>query len=170
MSEDSKGTTSSSLFDTALGIIGAVVLFAMMMLTTADVVMRYVFNAPLRGAFELTEVMLVVLIFSGLPVVSHNNKHVTMDVIDRFLSESVRKGLAAVIHLIFSSALIGIAWLIWGKAGHLAQTGDTTADLKIPLAPFVYLMAFLIALSAVIHLIKALRREVGEGDDGGNVV
>ena len=48
----------------------AAILFAMMVLTTVDVVARYVFNRPLRGAFEITELLLVVLIFAGLPLVS----------------------------------------------------------------------------------------------------
>jgi len=169
MAEESQRTGRGAIFDALLGVIGAAVLFAMMILTTTDVVLRYVFNAPLRGAFELTELMLVVLIFSGLPLVSHNDKHVTMDVIDRFLTERLRKGLAAVIHLIFSAALIAIGWLVWGKAGRLAQTGDTTADLHIMLAPFVYLMSVLIVLTAIIHIMKAFRGELGQGG-GGNLV
>jgi len=43
----------------------------MMVLTFVDVVGRYLLNRPLRGAFELTELGLVVLIFAGLPLVSH---------------------------------------------------------------------------------------------------
>ena len=49
-----------------LGVAASAILFAMMLLTTVDVVARYVFNRPLRGAFEVTELLLVVLIFAGL--------------------------------------------------------------------------------------------------------
>ena len=166
MSEESQRTRRSAIFDTLLGIIGATVLFAMMMLTSTDVVLRYVFNAPMRGAYEVTELMLVVLIFSGLPLVSRNDKHVTTDLIDRFLTERSRKALATVIHLIFSAALIGISWLIWSKAGKLAQTGDTTANMHIVLAPFVYLMSVLIFITAIIHIMKAFRGELGAGGSG----
>ena len=157
-----------AVFDVLLGIIGAVVLFAMMMVTFVDVVMRYVFNAPLRGAFEATELMLVILIFSGLPLVSRNDKHVTTDLIDHFLGERTRRPLAFVIHLILCGALLAVSWLIWGKAGSLARTGDTTASLHIPVYPFVYLMSFLVLITAVIHVIKAFRGELGEGG-GANV-
>jgi len=34
--------------------------------TPADVISRYIFNWPLRGAFELTELLLLTLIFAGL--------------------------------------------------------------------------------------------------------
>jgi len=51
-----------------LGVAASMILLAMMLLTTVDVVARYLFNRPLRGAFEITELMLVVLIFAGLPL------------------------------------------------------------------------------------------------------
>ena len=37
-----------------LGIIAGVLLFCMMILTFVDVVLRYIFNAPLKGSFEIT--------------------------------------------------------------------------------------------------------------------
>ena len=80
----------------------------------------------------------------------------------------MRRVLAFVIHLILSAALLGVSWLILARAGTLARTGDTTAGLHIPIAPFVYLMSFLILVTAVIHVIKAFRGEFGEGG-GGNV-
>ncbi len=69
--------------------------FAMMLLTFVDVVARYVFNRPLRGAFEVTELMLLVLIFAGLPLVSYADEHVTMDFIDRVLAPAGAAGLRA---------------------------------------------------------------------------
>ena len=65
-------------------------LFLMMLLTFADVVARYLINRPIRGGFELTELTLLVLIFAGLPLVSHADEHVTMDFIDRLLPPRAR--------------------------------------------------------------------------------
>ena len=45
-----------------LGIAASALLFAMMCLTFADVVARYLFNRPIRGGFEITELTLLVLI------------------------------------------------------------------------------------------------------------
>src|SRR6188508_1853868 len=76
--------------DAVLGIASAAILFCMMLLTFVDVVARYLFNFPLRGGFEVTELMLLVLIFAGLPLVSHSDEHVTMDFIDRMLPARAR--------------------------------------------------------------------------------
>jgi TRAP-type C4-dicarboxylate transport system permease small subunit len=65
--------------DAVLGVAASAILFSMMLLTFVDVVARYLFNFPLRGGFEVTELMLLVLIFAGLPLVSHADEHVTMD-------------------------------------------------------------------------------------------
>ena len=52
----------------------------MMMITAVDVAGRYLFNKPLAGGFELTEMLLAALIYCGLPLVSaaaraHRHRH-----------------------------------------------------------------------------------------------
>ena len=54
----------------ALGVTSAAVLFLMMAITAVDVAGRYVFNKPLTGGFEITELLLAALIYCGLPLVS----------------------------------------------------------------------------------------------------
>lgn len=138
-----------------MAIIGGTVLFAMMGLTFIDVVLRYVFNAPLRGAFEVTELLMVMLIYSGLPLVSRHDEHVTTDLLDRYMPAAGRRVQHVIVHLICTAMLIGVTWIIWIKAGKIAAYGDTTAALQIRISPFVYLMCALIVATAVIHLVKA---------------
>ena len=52
--------------DRVLGAAAAVLLFCLMAVTTVDVIGRYIFNFPLRGGFEITELLLLTLIFAGL--------------------------------------------------------------------------------------------------------
>ena len=40
-----------------LAYLGSYVLFGMMLLTTCDVVGRYILNLPITGAYEITEVL-----------------------------------------------------------------------------------------------------------------
>src|SRR5215475_2687646 len=96
--------------DRALGFSAAVLLFCLMMLTTADVVGRYIFNWPIRGAFEITELLLLTLIFAGLPLAS--------------------------------------------RADEIAGYGDTTEVLRVPVGPFVYFMAIMVAVTGIVHLTK----------------
>jgi TRAP-type transport system small permease protein len=141
--------------DAILGVAASAILLAMMLLTVVDVVGRYVFNRPLRGAFELTELMLLVLIFAGLPLVSYADEHVTMDFIDRLLSPRGQLVLRRGTQVISAVLMLLLAWLVWFKADRIWAYRDTTDVLRIVYGPFVYFMAVMIGLAGLIHLYKA---------------
>jgi TRAP-type C4-dicarboxylate transport system permease small subunit len=126
----------------------------LMSLTTVDVVSRYIFNWPLRGAFEITELLLLSLIFAGFPLASRAGEHVTLDFIDRALTPPARRGLRRLMDLVCGVILLGLAWRVWVKADKIAAYGDTTEVLRLPVSPFVYVMALMVAVTAVVHLAK----------------
>ena len=68
--------------DRVLGFVAAAVLFAMMTLTFVDVFGRKFFTKPIYGAYEITEFLMGMLIFSALPLVTARQGHVTIDVFD----------------------------------------------------------------------------------------
>jgi TRAP-type transport system small permease protein len=141
-----------------LGVAASAILFAMMLLTTVDVVARYFFKRPLRGAFEVTELMLVVLIFAGLPLVSFTNEHAVMDFIDRLLGRRSMRALEAAVQVVSAALMLLLAWLMWSKADRIWAYRDATDVLRILYGPFVYFMAGTLALAGVIHLYKAVER------------
>jgi len=51
-----------------LGIIAGAMIMGMMVVTTVDVIGRDVFNRPLLGAFEVTEILMGLVIFAGMPL------------------------------------------------------------------------------------------------------
>jgi TRAP-type transport system small permease protein len=144
-----------SWIDIGLGALASLLLLALVFLTFADVLARYLFNAPLRGAFELTELSLLVLIFAGLPLASRADEHVTMDFIDKILSPRAQILLQRAVHFFSGIAILGLSYLVFLKAGKIMDYGDTTDVLKVPVGPFVYVMALMILLTGCIHVIKA---------------
>lgn len=144
--------------DALLGVVASVILFAMMLLTVVDVVARYVFSRPLRGAFEVTELMLLVLIFAGLPLVSFADEHAIMDFIDRLLGPRAQRGLERLVQLVNAGFMFLLTWLMWRKADRIWAYRDTTDVLRIVYGPFVYFMAVTLALAGAIHLYKSLQR------------
>ena len=140
--------------DAILGLAASALLLCLMLVTFVDVVARYLFNRPIRGAFELTELTLLVLIFAGLPLVSHADEHVTMDFIDRMLPQRAVPILVRLIHALVAAVFFFLTWQVLIKAGRIAGYGDTTDVLRIPVGPFVYFMAAMIGLTAVVHVFK----------------
>ena len=145
--------------DILLGGAASAVLLAMMLLTVVDVVGRYVFSRPVRGAFEVTELMLVVLIFAGLPLVSYADEHAVMDFIDRLLGPVGRRALWRAVQGVCGAFMFLLAWLVWLKADRIWAYRDATDVLRIVYGPFVYFMAIMLALAGAIHLHKAVGRQ-----------
>jgi TRAP-type C4-dicarboxylate transport system permease small subunit len=145
-----------SLLATLSGAIAALALFGIMVLTFIDVGGRKFLSESVPGSLELTELMMVVVIFAGLPLVSLRGEHVVFDSLDPLLAVPVRRVQALLVDLAVAAMLAGMAWLMWTKAGQMADYGDTTAQLKIAQAPFVYLMGGLLGLTALVHLLLAL--------------
>lgn len=149
-----------------LGYVAAAALFAMMVLTFADVTSRK-FWVSIPGSLEITELLMLVVIFVGLPLASLKGEHVFFDLLDQFLPASVRRWQSVMSNTICAALMAGSSWLVHVRAGRTAMQGDTTAQLQIGIAPFQYLAAALLLLTAVMHVYLAVRAIGGEGGDGG---
>jgi TRAP-type transport system small permease protein len=140
--------------DRACGLLSAAALFGIMVLTFVDVSGRKALSQSVPGSLELTELAMVLVIFGALPLVSLHGEHVVFDSLDRLLPPWLRRAQQALVSLFCAALLLGAAWLVWRKAGALAQFGDTTAILKISHAPFVYGMSGLLGVASCVHLVQ----------------
>ena len=141
-----------------LGAAASTILLVMMLLTFVDVVARYLFNRPIAGAFEVTELLLLVLIFAGLPLVTYADEHALMDFIDRLLGPRGTATLERIVQALCAAVMFLLAWLVWLKADRIWAYRDATDVLRIVYGPFVYFMAVAIAMTGVIHLYKTAAR------------
>lgn len=161
----------------AFGIVAAILLMLMMLVTFVDVVGRYLFNSPLPGGFELTEIMLAVLVFAGLPLVCRSEDNVTVTLLIDRLSPTLRSLHSMLMNLIAGGVLFVVAREMWDRAERLISRGNHTTHLEIPLGPLAQLMAILAAISAlfllfnvVMHVLDAAhRRAPAEHDPSRDV-
>jgi TRAP-type transport system small permease protein len=144
-----------SLLELLCGTLAGSALFGIMALTLVDVGGRKLASASVPGSLELTELLMVVVIFAGLPLVSLRGEHVVFDSLDPLLARALRRAQGLLVDLVVAGLLGGLSALMWDKAGQMADYGDTTAQLHIPQAPFVALMGALLALTALVHLLLA---------------
>lgn len=140
------------MLETVSGLLAGVALFAIMVLTFFDVGGRKLLDHSITGSLELTELLMVVVIFGALPLVSERGEHVVFDSMDPYLPEFVKKIQRALVHLLCAAVLLALGWLMWKTGGDFLATGETTAQLKILKAPFIYGMGLLCAFTGVVHL------------------
>ncbi|WP_376870702.1 TRAP transporter small permease [Albirhodobacter sp. R86504] len=140
----------------ALAVLGGVMLMSMMGLTIVDVIGRYIFNSPLSGATELTELLLAATIFLGLPAVSLSDDHVTVDLITDKLPQALQPVRRIISGLFAGGILLVVAWRIWVYAGQIGGYGGATTNLMIPIAPLGYFCALCTVAGALISALLPL--------------
>jgi TRAP-type C4-dicarboxylate transport system permease small subunit len=72
-------------FCTFFGVIAGLAILVMILSTTIDTTLRYVFSRPIPGVFELNEVILVVCVFMGLAWTQIERGHIRVVLILRKL-------------------------------------------------------------------------------------
>lgn len=162
----------NKLLEAACGVLAAVALFAIMILTFLDVSGRKFLSHSITGSLELTELLMVVVIFATLPLVSLAGEHVVFDSLDSKLPALFRRIQQAIVHLVSAGMLLGLAWLMWQTGGQFAESGEITAQLKILKAPFIYGMGVLCGITGLIHLAlmtQPPRRHAHDAPDGGTL-
>lgn len=149
--------------NSAANNIGLGILAVMTLLMMADVVTRYVFTLGVPGAYELIEFAMAVIVGFGLAYTAICGEHITVDFVTSRFSQRTR----AVINSITSFLELGlfclITWQVIINAEKLRDSAITSSILKIPVYPFVYVIAFGSAMLCLVflknlfnHLDKAL--------------
>jgi TRAP-type C4-dicarboxylate transport system permease small subunit len=141
------------LLDSLCSVLAAVALFAIMWLTLIDVTSRKLLSGSVPGSLEVTELLMVVVIFAGLPLVSLRGEHVVFDSLDALLPDAVRRVQQVVIEALCAVALGALGWLMAVKASQMLEYGDKTQQLGLTLGYFVYLMSALIFVAAAVHVL-----------------
>jgi TRAP-type C4-dicarboxylate transport system permease small subunit len=137
----------------------------MMAVTAIDVFGRYLFNSPLQGGYEFTQLLMVSLIFAALPSVTRRGEHITVGLFEKAFTgwgRSIRDVVISTVIVIGSAYL---AWRLYILAGRFSAFGDTTATSRLPIAPFAYAGALSMALCAIAAVMLAIEAFVSQDKD-----
>ncbi len=132
----------------ALQGLGAFTLLALMLITCTDVIGRYVFNHPLTGSTELTEIAVGIVVFSVFPVISWRNEHIVVDILDGLFSARMNLIRNLLINLIVAIALYFLATRIYVLGQRSLSYQEVTEYLGIPSGWMMIFIAVMCWLSA----------------------
>lgn len=135
-----------------LEVVGAVMILAMMTVTAVDVAGRYFIGRPIGGAFEVTEILMGLVIFAGMPLATARREHIAIDLFDTALSWRARCWQAAVGDLACAFVSAILAWRIWARSQQLVAVGETTMQLGIPRGIVAAAMGVLMAAAALVFV------------------
>ena len=130
----------------------------MMLLTVADVVLRATTNRPIRGMFEIVELLLACTFFIALPAVFLRDENLVVDVIDPVAPHWV-PWLRRVAELIAVPVLGLMAWEGWKAAAETLVFNDVTSDLAIHRLLYWIPVLFGLIGAAIAAVVMALRKD-----------
>jgi TRAP-type transport system small permease protein len=138
----------------ALECAAAALVTGLVLVTCVDVVGRYLFNNPLSGAFEMTQVLLGALVFVALPLTTAKGGHVEVDLLLPLLPQSVATGLGRLGGAVMAAALLYFAFRLTVLTEDQFASGSRTTALGMPLWILGAIGVASCLLSAVIAVMR----------------
>jgi TRAP-type C4-dicarboxylate transport system permease small subunit len=148
--------------------VGCGVYLLLMLIGAGDVIGRYVFNRPIKGTLEFSELMIAVIVFLGWGYVQRERGHVRLDfVVNRFPRKA-----QIITDLVTSFLFFAVSGLIVWRAVLIAINDLREGIVLInpvvmtPTAPFNFLVAFgggIVCLELIIQIVEQIRKMRGGG-------
>lgn len=129
------------------------VLSLMMFLIMCDVILRYIFNKPIIGAYEIVQYMMAILTSFAVVYCAYEKGHVSVEVVFDRLPKSVQLILACIISFLLLILLVLFSWQNVLYIKELYNQRIVSAILYIPTYPFVAAVAISFIGSCVVVLI-----------------
>jgi TRAP-type transport system small permease protein len=140
----------------ALSLAGLIALMALAAMTLADGMLRWLANKPIEGVRDVGAVIVAVAVCCCLPAGLMERSHITIRVAGSVLGPRAGAFLDVVASFLVWAVTLAMAWQFTVFAGKIARAGETTWVLKIPTAPFWYVVAGILWLGALVQLIVVI--------------
>ena len=120
----------------ALHSVGVIVLGLMMLLTAGDVALRYLFNWPIMGSFDLTVYMMAIVVAFGLAYCAVMKGHVRVEMLVSRLPQRAQVIIDSITCLVGLGLFSLITWQCFVNMKLLFASELTSSVLLIPVFPF----------------------------------
>lgn len=135
-----------------------VLLPALALLVTADVSLRYVFNAPLAWGTDVKELLLLLVMTVGLAGTSWADEHIRVTLVEERLSPSLQRGFTMLRRLLTATLLALLAWAMAVLALDMREFGERAEFVAIPFWPLAALAATSALLAAVVEVVRLTQK------------
>ena len=113
--------------------LASVALIVMMCVTLLDVFLRYVFNAPVRGSYDIVESMLVVFVFHGMSTALLQRRNIVIDLVDSITHRYVVVAIIRITDVLTLLTLLLFAYAMLKPAMQAFNYGDLKLELQVPI-------------------------------------
>ena len=141
-------------------VLGTAGLLVEVVVILIDVVGRY-FNAPLRGAQDISQMALVITVFGGMALCDRVGGHIAVDLFEKSFPAWLNRASDLLSALLGASIFIGIAWTVWESAALSRMLNLATNIIYLPKAWFQYVVVAMSLITAAGMLLRAVSISAG---------
>ena len=131
-------------------------LMAMVVLTFVDVVGRRLFNSPVYGANDITEHLMALIVFTGLPLLTHQRAHLSVDLFDRWTLRPHWRLWHRLVNVAMAGLLALMALEYFHAVTEAAAIHEVSAALLIPRSWMYAYISLCCALASGLALLSGL--------------
>lgn len=147
----------------ALSIFSGFATLLIIIVVCIDVAGRFLFNAPLHGGVEFSELLMVVLVFFGLAAAQQQRQNYSIELLTRHLPLGAQKALELLGYLTCLGIVLLLAWPSSKQAVMSFERGEAGFGIvPFPLWPARILLAIGLWLLALQFLCDIYRFLVGQ--------
>lgn len=128
-------------------------LLGMMLLTSSDVVLRYI-GYPIKGAFDVVGLLGTIVISLPIAYTQVLRRHIAMEFLESVGPKLMRVIIKGINCLLGIGIYALIAWQCFLLGEKLRTIHQVSETVEIPLYPFPYVIAFGCALNCVVIILE----------------
>ena len=157
MNDEKPGRSPVDRFIDLIEVTAAGFLAVVTLLTFVSVILRYFFSWAIPDAYDITRLLLGILIFWGMAVASYRGDHITVDLLWSAMPPIVQRALDVFSAIVTLIGLIAFTWMFAGKVIDIRAANIGTYDLREPLWPYYFVAWIGLAAAVVLLILRTVR-------------
>ena len=133
-------------------LFGMLALVVFVLMTIADVLMRWLFNSPIDGVADAAPLIVAIVAAAFFPLSLTGRHHVSIGFLGSLLGPRATVWLVAFASLVTWVFFLLLAWQIVRYTIELRQLGQTTWVVQMPIAPWWGVVSFFIVVCVAVQV------------------
>lgn len=144
-----------------LALAAAACLLVVALATMADVLLRWLFKAPIRGFLDVAALATAVIIAACFPALIAGRGNITIRLIGSLGGKGLTRALDAFGALVTAVFFMLMTWQYFRYSAEMTQANEATAILRWPTGPWWWAVTAMIVVTTLVACVVFARELVG---------
>ncbi len=153
--------TTYSYFERTIGRIsrfvngiGAGILVLMVLMVVVDVSMRFFFNRPVEGSYEIVEFSMAIVVCLGMAYCGMKQGHTAVEFLVERFSDRTQALIDCFNYFVSTVLFFLICWKSISQAGVFKESESISTVLELPLYPFLWVLGICSGMLGLVFLLQ----------------